>query len=278
MKRLLSVVLALLMVMMIMPLNALSASAEETYAIKLEIVGKGHVDVQSTAVEGEEVVVTMTADEGWFVREMLVNSSDEQITKISYTTPSFEEDTDGFTMPGDDVTLRVTFAEPSAFTETPIEEPEPEPHNPGDPCTITFDPNGGYGSMPRPTVDEGSEYTLPECGYTKEGRDFYKWSIGGVECDPGDTVIVNTDITVKAVWKHKTVFKIDNSVDLSTTTVTGILKLTDLRTGETTDYTITDETASSEFTQPRNPNVNAMVEEAKEALQDRLILLFNKTL
>ncbi len=273
MKKALSVLLALLICATVLPMSILSAGAAtdgsgDPHTVTVNINGSGSVSVDPlSAAEGDYVTVVMTAEDGWFLKEMLVTNIDgEQFTKLVYHSPSFEEDTDGFTMPGDPVTLTVTFAKPEEFTSGPD---DPLPHDPEAPYTITFDANGGTGSMEVATAEYGESYTLPKCGYSKVDRSFYKWEINGVEYDEGDTVTITGDTLVKAVWKYNGT-TIDNSVDVSSTQVVGILKLTDLRTGEVTEYTVTDETALSEFNVPGNPNVNAMIEEAQEALIDQL--------
>ena len=70
--------------------------------------------------------------------------------------------------------------------------------------------------------------------------------------------IVNAE-EPKEVW-------IDNTVDKSTSTVTGVLIVKDLATGEEKSTTLYDEVTASSFSNPKNPTVLAMIEEAKEAL------------
>ena len=83
---------------------------------------------------------------------------------------------------------------------------------------------------------------------------------------PGDTITVNEDTTVTAKWFDKGREKtIDNSVDRSNTEVAGTLKLTDTRTGEVTEVVAFDEVTASEFTQPSNITVQAMIGDAKES-------------
>ena len=62
---------------------------------------------------------------------------------------------------------------------------------------VTFDGNGGTGSMEPVTVEEGSRYVLPACGFTApDGQEFKAWEIGGVEYNAGDGYVVlgNTEI------------------------------------------------------------------------------------
>jgi hypothetical protein len=72
--------------------------------------------------------------------------------------------------------------------------------------TITFDSNGGSGTMADVTIDKGSTYTLPVCDFTApDGKEFDSWEVGGVRKGVGATIIVDADTTVKALWKDKPV-------------------------------------------------------------------------
>lgn len=68
--------------------------------------------------------------------------------------------------------------------------------------TVSFDANGGKGTMANATGISG-EYTLPENGFTApEGKQFKCWSVGGTEKAVGDKIAVSADTTVKAVWEN----------------------------------------------------------------------------
>ncbi len=68
--------------------------------------------------------------------------------------------------------------------------------------TVSFDKNGGTGTMDSVMVEEGSQYTLPECKLTAPaGKEFKAWSVNGTEKSVGDKITVNADTTVTAVWK-----------------------------------------------------------------------------
>ena len=67
--------------------------------------------------------------------------------------------------------------------------------------TVTFDSNGGTGTMADVTGISG-EYILPENGFTApNGKQFKAWSVGGVEKAVGDKITVTADTTVTAVWE-----------------------------------------------------------------------------
>jgi uncharacterized repeat protein (TIGR02543 family) len=63
--------------------------------------------------------------------------------------------------------------------------------------TVSFLPGEGKGSMESVKVEKGSEYTLPECGFTApESKIFDKWDKGL----PGTKIKVETDMEIKALY------------------------------------------------------------------------------
>ena len=71
--------------------------------------------------------------------------------------------------------------------------------------TITFEANGGSGSMPSVSKNKGETYQLPSNGFTPpSGKKFKAWSVNNEEKNPGDSITVNANTTVKALWKDKT--------------------------------------------------------------------------
>ena len=70
--------------------------------------------------------------------------------------------------------------------------------------TVTFNANGGTGTMDPATVEAGGSYTLPECGFTApEGKQFKAWNVNGEELAAGDTITVNGDVEITAVWEEE---------------------------------------------------------------------------
>ena len=83
--------------------------------------------------------------------------------------------------------------------------------------TVTFNANGGIGTMDSVKIvngGSGEHYTLPECGFTREGYDFAGWLITGtVGYDTFETyelhdekwddemLLAFSDLTLKASWK-----------------------------------------------------------------------------
>ncbi len=71
-----------------------------------------------------------------------------------------------------------------------------------DTVTITFDANGGTGTMDPVQVVPGTEYKLPASRFTPpSGMVFKSWTVGGKSYSPGNTIVVETDTTVRAVWE-----------------------------------------------------------------------------
>ena len=72
--------------------------------------------------------------------------------------------------------------------------------------TITFNGNGGSGSMDSVTVKVETNYILPVCGFTAPtDQEFKAWEIGGAEYKVGDSYTVNGDIEIKALWKNSVI-------------------------------------------------------------------------
>ena len=83
-------------------------------------------------------------------------------------------------------------------------------------CTITFNAGGGSGSMEPVTVKAGTNYILPECGFTAPAdQEFKAWEIGGTEYKVGDSYTVNGDIEIKALWKNSVITPTTYTVTVS---------------------------------------------------------------
>ena len=72
--------------------------------------------------------------------------------------------------------------------------------------SISFDPNGGTGTMQPMKVKSGENFTLPECTFTPpEGKEFAGWlAVNGEVYPAGDNVVSSTDSVLKATWKDTT--------------------------------------------------------------------------
>ena len=81
--------------------------------------------------------------------------------------------------------------------------------------TISFDPNGGTGTMQPMKVKSGENFTLPECAFTPpEGKEFAGWlAANGTVYPAGDIAFSTTDSVLKATWKDKEAAEVTISFD-----------------------------------------------------------------
>ncbi len=83
-------------------------------------------------------------------------------------------------------------------------------------CTITFDGNGGSGSMGPATVKAGANYILPDCGFTAPAdQEFKAWEISGTEYKVGDSYTVLGDTEIKALWENSVITPTTYTVTVS---------------------------------------------------------------
>ncbi len=80
--------------------------------------------------------------------------------------------------------------------------------------TITFEPNGGKGTMYDDNtyvVDGDTEFVIPDCGFTKTNWVFDHWEMYDYavgpdtlmvsNLKPDDTYLIDRDVVLKAIWK-----------------------------------------------------------------------------
>ena len=103
---------------------------------------------------------------------------------------------------------------------------------------ITFNANGGSGSMNATEVEKGKDYTLPVCTFVPPaGKEFDRWSVTvgsapAVDKKPGESVTASDNVAVKAMWKTKTV-PVMAKVTLHADGVSGYPKVIEVKRGET---------------------------------------------
>ncbi|HAG04502.1 MAG TPA: hypothetical protein DCG28_03585 [Lachnospiraceae bacterium] len=96
-----------------------------------------------------------------------------------------------------------------------------------EPCTVTFNANGGSGTMEDITVKKDGAYKLPECDFTAPtNTGFYKWRIKGKLYSAGDEVEISDNTVLYATWYVKEVRK----------------RVTEPTIGAMPDNTMTDDT------------------------------------
>ena len=108
--------------------------------------------------------------------------------------------------------------------------------------TITYEANGGSGTMGGASVDKGSNYTvLPNAFTAPENKEFDHWEIDGKTVATGSEITVNENTTITAVWKDKPT--------PTTTETTG----DETETTPTTTETTGDETEPTLQPEPTDP-------------------------
>ena len=151
-----------------------------TYTLTASVDG-GHGSVtptNATKNKNETVTLTFTPDTGYEIEEVKVN---DVATTVSGNTLTL-------TMDGDKTVVVKYKATPTPPIVTPV--------------TITFDKNGGTGTMAEITKNKGESFTLPACTFTPPaGKEFKAWQVDGTEKNVGDNIVLNGDKIIKAVWK-----------------------------------------------------------------------------
>ena len=91
------------------------------------------------------------------------------------------------------------------FTATCKVTVTPADPTPTENVTISFNANGGVGTMANVEVEKGQRYTLPECGFTSNnGATFVGWKVYGNVQKPGEKIIVNSNLELVAQWEGGT--------------------------------------------------------------------------
>ena len=135
--------------------------------------------------------------------------------------------------------------------------------------TVSFDANGGKGTMADVTGISG-EYTLPSNGFTApDGKQFKAWSVDGKEKAVGDKITVTADTTVKAVWENIPVTTYTVSFDANG----GKGTMADV-TGISGEYTLPE----NGFTAPEGKQFKAWSVDGKEkAVGDKITVTADTT-
>ncbi|MBR3510055.1 MAG: hypothetical protein IKO03_14945 [Lachnospiraceae bacterium] len=111
---------------------------------------------------------------------------------------------------------------------------------------VTFEANGGTGTMEAKSVEAGKEYELPECTFTApSGKKFSKWDVNGTQKAVGEKIKVESNVKLIAQWVEKNekpieltfkdaqnaavskvTLRINKKADGTTTTVPASIKVT----------------------------------------------------
>ena len=88
-------------------------------------------------------------------------------------------------------------------TRTLNDEPPPWEGDLGDGCTVSFNSNGGTGTMTAENISGGDTYTLPDCTFTPpSGKQFLCWAdTEGTQYNSGTQYYVSCNVTFYAIWE-----------------------------------------------------------------------------
>ncbi|WP_285082541.1 hypothetical protein, partial [Peptoniphilus duerdenii] len=210
--------------------------------------------------ENDKVIITPNKDDTDIAKVTVKykdkNNQDQtvEITKTegNWTIPadsklSVDSTTGLFTFDSSDVinggTVTAQFTDNGGLTED--EKPLPSDETSiklAEKVDVTFAGNGGGGSMDKETIKKGSTYKLPANGFTApKNKVFDGWMVGTEKKSVGDTITVNADTEVKAVWKD-----IEHKVTFNGTEGSGKMDEKVVKQGE--EYTL----PANGFTAPKN--------------------------
>ena len=69
---------------------------------------------------------------------------------------------------------------------------------------VSYDANGGSGTMEGKELTKGSTYKLLANGFTApENKEFDTWEVNGEKLSPNSEITVDKDTVIKAIWKNK---------------------------------------------------------------------------
>ena len=224
---------------------------------------------------GEKVTVSYTAPVTTYTVSFNANGGTGTMVDVTDISGEYTLPENGFTAPagkqfkawsvggvekavGDKITVTANTTVTAVWEDIPVVT-----------YTVSFDANGGTGSMADVTGVSG-EYTLPANGFTAPaGKQFKAWSVGGVEKAVGDKITVTANTTVTAVWEDIPVVTYTVSFDANGGTGT----MTDV-TGVSGEYTL----PANSFTAPAGKQFKAWsVGGVEKAVGDKITVTANTT-
>ncbi|NLC73380.1 MAG: hypothetical protein GX684_06375 [Ruminococcaceae bacterium] len=222
-KKFLSLLIALVLLLGLMPIASITARAEEIIIDKIEITGV------TAPVAGEKPtydgITLKTAEaeilgKSWLVftgKDDFVHSASKpfesgQTYSISFglkpkdgykfaeeTTATVNEKPATVTVGGEGNAYR------SVKLTFKITPGEPEK------VTLSFDPGRGTGEMEPVTVDKYRLFVLPAHDFTGPGdKEFVAWGfVGSDNIAAGDTISIGSNVTATAIWEEEIIRHVD---------------------------------------------------------------------
>lgn len=149
-------------------------------------------------VANEEVTVTVDRDNGEKAKEFKVNKGED------FTLPAADfEMPEGKVFVGWDVEgttmnqSETIFVDKNTTVRAIYKDKKEKVY-----VNIHFERNGGRGNMEDITAEVGAEVKLPLNGFAAPvDKSFDYWMVKGEKKNPGDTIVVDGELTVTAIWK-----------------------------------------------------------------------------
>ena len=172
------------------------------YPAGTKVISSYDQSFKATWKDKEEITITFDPNGGTgTMQPMKVKSGEKfKLPKCTFTPPEGKEfagwlAVNGYVYPAGDI---VSSINSSVLKATWKDKETAE-------ITITFEPNGGTGTMQPMKVKSGENFTLPECTYTPpEGKEFAGWlAVNGNVYPAGNVATFSIDQTLKATWKDK---------------------------------------------------------------------------
>lgn len=149
-------------------------------------------------VENEDVIVTVDRDNGDRVEESkVIKGEDFTLPEVNFVIPEGKVfagwDVEGKTMnPSETI-----FVDKNTTVRAIYKNKEEKVF-----ANVHFERNGGRGNMEDITAEIGAEVKLPLNGFAAPvDKSFDYWMVKGEKKNPGDTIVVDGELTVTAIWK-----------------------------------------------------------------------------
>jgi hypothetical protein len=190
--------IALIVIVAMLAVPFLSASSDAVSGL----IGEGSSDDMSVSyyeVDGTGIsAITLTEKPSCERVDLLIFDSDLRPVSETKQIPS----TKVFAVESKLLSIGTyTYIVTDGSTGSPIAECDVIVHEQSGTFLVSFDSNGGSGTM-MPLMVKNGKAILPSNGFTApSGQSFKEWSMDGTSYQPGAEITVSKDVTVKAVWE-----------------------------------------------------------------------------
>ena len=167
-------------------------------SVKTYIYDPNAAEDKIVEVANEEVTVTVDRDNGDSVEEFKVEKGEDfALPEVDFEIPEGKVFA-GWDIDGEVRNAGETILVDKDTTVRAIYKDKKEKVY----VNIHFERNGGRGNMEDITAEVGAEVKLPLNGFAAPvDKSFDYWMVKGEKKNPGDTIVVDGELTVTAIWK-----------------------------------------------------------------------------